>query len=155
MDVYRIVHKKWSRKLTASTNEARWNSRGQLIIYSAASRALACLENIVHRSGEGLAEVFRTMVIEIPGNIRIEKIDSKILPDDWEDFENYFITQKHGDDWLMRMSSAVLRVPSAIIPEEFNYLINPAHSDFKRIRLKKTERFVFDSRIVSRKKSRR
>jgi len=147
MEVYRIVHKKWSRRLVASGNEARWNSAGQFVIYTSASRALACLENIVHRSGEGLSEIFRTMVIEIPAKISVEKIDRKKLPDDWKDIIRYPITQQLGDEWIRGIKTAVVQVPSSIIPEEFNYLINPSHRDFKKIKLKRVEEFRFDQRM--------
>jgi len=151
MEVYRIVHLRRSKKLEASGNEARWNSAGNYCIYTSGTRALACLENIVHRSGEGLSEMFRTMVIEIPFSIRMEIFDTKKLPDNWQAAENYFITQRLGDEWLRRNERAVMKVPSAIIPQEFNYLVNPRHRDFKKIKLKKVELFQFDARITHRK----
>jgi RES domain-containing protein len=152
MEVYRIVHRKRSRSLLASGNEARWNSAGNYCIYTSGSRALSCLENIVHRSGEGLSEIFRVMVIEIPSATTIDVFDVRRLPDNWETLENYSITQRWGDEWLRKFSSPALKVPSAIIPQEFNYLINPLHRDFKKIKLKKVEAFQFDPRIIQRKK---
>ena len=147
MEVYRIVFKKWAKKITASGNAARWNSQGNKMIYSAASRALACLENIVHRRGRGLNEQFKVMVIEIPPTLKISSIEISSLPDNWFEIQQYPICQHLGDQWLHGRSSAVLRVPSAIVFNEFNYLLNPEHKDFKKIKLKRLENFKFDPRV--------
>ena len=147
MEVYRIALKKWATKLVASGNAARWNSKDHEVIYTAASRALASLENIVHRSGEGLNENFRVLVIEIPSIIKIETITLTDLPDHWWEIIHYRDCRKIGDDWLAAGKSAIMKVPSAIILHEHNYLLNPQHPDFKKIKLKRTEDFKFDPRI--------
>lgn len=149
MDVYRITKAIYADRLVASGGAARWNGRGQYVIYTAATRALACLENVVHRSGEGLLDVFRVMVIEVPDDLVVETIDGTELPADWFDFHQYDTCQRIGGDWLRSGHSAVLRVPSAIIANEFNYLLNPAHPLFQRIRLLRTEPFGFDPRLKS------
>jgi len=149
MRVYRITLAKYSRSLHASGMPARWNSKDVRMIYTAASRALACLENLVHRNALGLDQLFRTMVIDIPDDLVIKRINSNSLPLAWQAFANYQYTQKLGDAWIAGRKSAVLQVPSALIPQEFNYLINPDHPDFKKIRLVATESFVFDPRIKS------
>ena len=148
MEVYRIVFKKWAGALVASGNAARWNSSGNHVIYTAASRALACLENIVHRGGKGLNEQFKVMVIDIPASVKTERFEISDLPDNWFELEHYETCRHLGDQWLANKSSAVLCVPSAIIFNEFNYLLNPAHRDFKKIKLKRTEDFKFDPRIT-------
>ncbi|QJD80021.1 RES family NAD+ phosphorylase [Spirosoma rhododendri] len=147
MLVYRITKAQYADRLTASGGAARWNSRGQFVVYTAASRALACLENVVHRSGEGLNDLFRVMVIEIPDSLTVEMIELDTLPADWDDFQQYGGCQRRGGDWLMLGKSAVLRVPSAIVPGEYNYLLSPAHPDFSQIQLIATEPFRFDPRI--------
>ena len=147
MFVYRIVLEKWSTSLTASGQAARWNSRGRFVLYTAGTRALACLENVVHRSGEGLNQLFKTMVIEVPDDLFIEKIIEPDLPAGWHEFESYHLTQQLGDTWINNMKSAVLSVPSAIVPQEQNFLINLQHPDFQKIQLFSTEDFVFDPRI--------
>src|SRR5947207_11584777 len=149
MEVYRIVLKKWSGKLTASGNSARWNSKDNKVIYTAESRALACLENLAHSSGEELKKEFAMMLIEIPAALKIERIEIESLPDNWFEFENLLICRSIGNKWLMKKSSAVLRVPSVIIANEFNYLINPEHPDFKKIKLTRNEDFRFDPRIIT------
>ena len=147
MLVYRITKAVYADRLVASGGAARWNSRGQFVIYTAATRALACLENVVHRGSEGLSSTFRVMVIDIPDTVRIETIDPQTLPEDWIDYQQYKTCQPLGGEWLNSNRSAVLRVPSAIIPNEWNYLLNPAHPDFSGIRLLQTEPFIFDPRI--------
>lgn len=147
MLIYRITKAQYADRLVASGGAARWNSRGRFVIYTAATRALACLENVVHRSGEGLQETFRVMVIDVPDELFIEAVMPDSLRVDWSAFESYGYCQQRGDDWLQRGESAVLRIPSAIISQEWNYLLNPAHPDFSKIRLIQTEPFVFDSRI--------
>ncbi|AUD02949.1 RES family NAD+ phosphorylase [Spirosoma pollinicola] len=149
MIVYRITKAVYADRLVASGGAARWNSRGQFVIYTAATRALACLENVVHRGGEGLLDTFRVMVIEVPDALLVETIAADVLPVNWFDYQQYNTCQQVGGEWLNRSRSAVLQVPSAIIPNEWNYLLNPAHPDFSMVRLVRTEPFAFDPRIKS------
>ncbi|HJU45526.1 MAG TPA: RES family NAD+ phosphorylase [Chitinophagaceae bacterium] len=147
MTVYRITTAKWAGKLAGSGRAARWNSNGLFMIYTAGTRALACLENLAHRKAIGPNETFKITLINIPDNIRIEKIVPHKLPGDWKEYIKYNICQAIGDEWIHQLSSAVLRVPSAIIPEEYNYLINPAHPDFSKISISELENFIFDERL--------
>ncbi len=147
MLLYRITLEKWSKTLTASGQPARWNSKGKYVIYTAGSRALACLENVVHRSGEGLSQLFKVMVIEVPDEIHVESVSLENLPENWHEFSSYSFCQQIGDDWIERVSSAILSVPSSIIRQEHNFLINPHHPDFKHIKILRTEDFLFDPRI--------
>ncbi|WP_018621085.1 RES family NAD+ phosphorylase [Spirosoma luteum] len=149
MLVYRITKTVYANRLVASGGAARWNRAGQFVLYTAATRALACLENVVHRSGEGLTADFRVMSIDVPDSLSIETVPIDALPADWYDFQRYDTCQQLGGEWLQQRRSAVLKVPSAIIPNESNYLLNPAHPDFSRINLVRTDRFVFDPRIKS------
>lgn len=147
MLVYRISLSKWSKKLTASGYPARWSSKGKFVINTASTRALAYLENVVHRSGEGLNENFKVMVIEIPSRVKIKEIKIEKLSPKWFEFESYSDCQKIGDQWIEDSEYGVMKVPSSIIKREYNYLINVNHKDFKYIKLKAVEEFVFDPRI--------
>lgn len=147
MLVFRIALAKYAAGLIASGMAARWNSNDVKVIYTSSSRSLACLENVVHRSQLGLSLNFNVLTIEIPDGIRILNQDLKELPESWNAFESMHITQRIGDKWIKDSKAPVFRVPSSIIPSEFNYLINPAHLDFSKIRHLKTEPFVFDDRI--------
>jgi len=154
MLVYRITKAVYADRFVASGGAARWNERGpaspgMYVIYTAATRALACLENVVHRSGEGLTETFRVMVIDVPDALSIETRSPETLPVDWFDLQQYDTCQRIGGEWLRSGRSAVLKVPSAIMPNEWNYLLNPGHPDFRLITLRYTEPFLFDPRIKS------
>ncbi len=131
----------------ASGHPARWNSKDVKVIYTAASRSLACLENVVHRSGLGLQSLFNTMVIDIPDLLPVSTIHETDLPADWKLFEHFPATQALGDDWISKGATAILQIPSAIVSAEFNYLLNPSHPDFKQIKLSSIEPFEFDPRI--------
>jgi RES domain-containing protein len=147
MHVYKIALEKYSKSLAASGVAARWNSRDIKIIYTASTRALACLENVVHRSAIGLQANFRTMIIEIPDSLPITVIKKEELSTDWYLFEHYPYTQLLGDSWISKGETSILQVPSAIIAEECNYLLNPMHKDFEKVKLSQTEPFEFDPRI--------
>ncbi len=145
--VYRICLAKYADKLVASGSSNRWNSRGNYVIYAAASRSLACLENVVHRSGEGLNQLFKTVVIRIPDGVAIEEIEIDRLPLDWFKKSNYPSCQALGDEWYNRGESVVLKVPSSIINKEFVYVLNTRHPDFAKIQIIDREEFDFDPRI--------
>jgi len=147
MIVYRIALAKYAGGLVASGNPGRWNSKDVKIIYTAGSRSLACLENVVHRSSLGLRDNFRIMLIDIPNDLPLQEIPIGSLDPGWRRYDRYPYTQETGDRWVKGESSAVLKVPSAIIPEEFNYLLNPLHGDFARITYMGNQPFDFDERI--------
>lgn len=148
MITYRITLTKWAGHLTASGRAARWNSNACFMLYTASTRALACLENMVHRRSIGVDDFFRVTLIEIPDNVKVEKIDKRKLPASWKEYTNYTLCQAIGDAWLKESKTAVLQVPSAIITEEHNYLLNPQHTDFNRIKVHSIEKFTFDERLL-------
>jgi RES domain-containing protein len=147
MLVYRIAVAAYADKLIASGRAARWNPNEVKMIYTASSRSLACLENVVHRSQAGLNQLFNVMTIECPDHLEIETIHLKDLAANWADFDQMRISQRIGESWIKENKTAILRVPSSIIGEEVNYLLNPEHKDFKLIRLIKSDPFNFDKRI--------
>ena len=147
MEIYRICLAKYAGDLFASGNPGRWNLRGQLVIYAAGSRALACLENVVHRSGEGLNSLFKVIRIEMPDDLPIEDLALDQLPAEWQLPRHYARCQPLGAIWYQRRTAAVLRVPSSIIAHEHNYVLNTRHPDFEQIRIVGWEDFAFDPRI--------
>lgn len=150
MDVFRITNRKWADNLIGSGYAARWNSSGFFVVYTAENCSLACLENLVHRNGFGYNENFCIITIQIPNAInKIEILDST-LPIGWnENSENgHLLCREIGDKWLQSSKSCVLVVPSAIIPNEKNILINPNHNDFSKIKIKLVTDFSFDSRLI-------
>ena len=147
MEVYRITLTEYSEQLTAPGTEGRWNSRGKFVIYTAGSIALACLENLVHRNSEGLKSLFSVLSIDIPTTIKIKTIHEAELPKGWLKIHAVSITRRLGNEWLASPGSAVLKVPSAIIAGEYNYLLNPTHPQFKKITILKRQPFEFDNRL--------
>ncbi|MBW3129772.1 RES family NAD+ phosphorylase [Hymenobacter profundi] len=147
MRVYRICLTKYADDLFASGRRARWNYQDRFVIYTAASRALACLENVVHRGGEGLNDQFSVLVIDIPDDLLIEEITLTQLPPDWEQASRYAVCQPLGEAWYAARRAAVLRVPSSIVPQEFNYILNARHPEFRRVQIVGREGFRFDARI--------
>ena len=121
---------------------ARWHSRGRSIIYTADHPASSLCEMLANTDAGSLPISFQLLKISV-GKINISKIES-IAPN-WPD--NQSITQALGDRWLEAKTSALLRVPSALVPEAFNYLINPAHPEMSHIRVAQTLRVPLDSRL--------
>ncbi|MDB5124950.1 MAG: hypothetical protein JWP94_3079 [Mucilaginibacter sp.] len=149
MLVYRILLTEYAGGLMASGRAARWNPNEVKMIYTASSRSLACLENVVHRGQVGLTRAFSIMTIECPDRIKIKTIHVHDLPSNWIDFNQMQLTQHIGEKWIRENKYAILCVPSSIVEDEVNYLINPDHHDFKQISIIKTQPFTFDKRIKS------
>jgi RES domain-containing protein len=149
MKVFRISALKYADGLQASGIVARWNREGQKVIYTSESRSLACLENVAHRSNKGLRGLFKTLVIEIPDYLKIELTEEKNLPAGWNKTDNYRGCQEIGSLWFSSGKTAILKVPSAMVPQESNYILNTLHPDFQSIRLVNAEEFYFDSRFIS------
>lgn len=147
MLVYRITHKMYSKELFASGLEGRWNGDGKKVIYAAGSVALAFLENMIRRQGVGFNSDFKTMIIEIPDDLKIQTIKAENLPTGWREFNDYSKCQPLGNEWFDKAEKPVLKVPSAVLPEEFNYVVNATHPDFRKIKLVETTELVPDERI--------
>ncbi len=122
----------------------RWHPKGYPIVYTAESLALASLEVFVHLESDRILLV--AIRAEIPDNLAIKEIKQEDLPENWQDIADYPILQQMGKQWLQSQSTPVLKVPSAIVPVEFNYLLNPRHPDLK-INLDPPMVFKFDRRM--------
>ena len=147
MKIYRMVLTEHGASLKAPGVSGRWNSGGKFVLYCSQSRSLSCLENIVHRTTEGLFRNFFILVVEVPDTLVVETMAMKSLPDGWQMPFNYQPCQRLGDEWVTSNRSCLVKVPSAIIHQEFNYLINVKHPDFRNIRIADTEEFTFDPRL--------
>ena len=147
MEVFRISAPRYAQRLTASGVANRWNPAGQYIIYTAATASLACLENVVHRGAEGLQAPFKLMRLDIPDQLLAGEVPAEMLPTGWQQVTSYPQCQQIGAAWYQLRRSAVLKVPSAIINSEANYLLHTGHPDFGQITLLGTEDFSFDPRI--------
>lgn len=149
MEVFRITKAKYTGQLYASGLEGRWNQKGEEVIYAAHSRSLACLENLVHKSGLGGSVTYRTMVIYIPDELPIQQINLKELPEGWNEISLNKVCQQLGSRWYAAKDAAVLKVPSAVIPTESNYVINTRHPHFSQIKLIESVPFFFDRRLFN------
>ncbi len=148
MLVYRICNSIYAKTLSASGRENRWNSEGKYVLYCASSLSLACLEMIVHTSGELLyTQNYSSVTIEIPENSLITSIDNTSLLMDWKLLDKRRHTQNIGDEWYNKQETLLLKVPSAIISREANYLINTKHPDFSKVSIVEIDSFMFDERI--------
>ena len=151
MLVYRISKTRYAHSLNAPGFYGRWNSDGMKVLYTGSSVALSCLEVAVHRSGASLTSGdFALAVIKIPDESSIEEIYIEDLVDvnpEWYKPANCLMTQHLGDEWLNSMTTPVLKVPSAVIQAEFNYLLNVEHPDFSKISIQSVNPFTFDPRL--------
>lgn len=147
MLVYRIVHEKYSTTLFASGLEGRWNSDGKKVLYTAESVSLAYLETMNYRKGFGFNNDFKIMVIQLPTIIDWLMVESNHLPKNWRDFRNYQDCQKIGDDWFDAAKDLALKVPSAVVPENFNVVINTLHPAYKKVKLIDVLGFYPDERL--------
>jgi RES domain-containing protein len=120
----------------------RWHSQGYKISYTSESLALASLEVFVHL--ETIDIPLACVSAIVPKSTPILEIMD--LPNDWRDVSAYPILQESGRKWLKAMEYPVLKVPSAIVPVEFNYLINPEHPDLN-IEVEQVLKFEFDRRM--------
>lgn len=154
MRVYRIEREKYLRTTltgigASMTKGYRWNSLNTRLVYTAESRALAMLEVTVHLDlNEDLPKDRHYVEIEIPDDLLMLEVNIDDLPHGWDAKPPTTITQSIGDDFVSQNEAAVLKVPSSIVPEESNYLINPNHPEAKRIKVKSTSLLSFDPRFI-------
>lgn len=127
-------------------SSARWHTRGKPVVYLADSPASAMLERMVHlQSGSGkLPQMYDLLSIEVPENLSIKDLLS-LTEAGWR--ENLDFTRSLGDAWLAAGETAMARVPSAIMPRTWNYLLNPEHPGSKRVRVEEVIRERFDNRL--------
>ena len=150
MLVFRLARLKYSKELSgkgAAKYGNRWNSKGVEMVYTAESRALAMAEVAVHLSLINLPKDFVMLEIEIPEKVKTIALDLGNLGEEWNKHPPVSFSQKLGDQFIESEKHCILKVPSAVVPGDFNYLINAFHPDFKKIIIKKVSKFPFDNRI--------
>lgn len=150
MHVFRLSRRKYAGELSgkgAALSGNRWNSKGVEMIYCADSRALAMAEVVVHLPFYLLPQDFEMLEIFIPDILKIQTVSQKELPEMWNRFPHHPKTQAIGDHFIKTNETAVLKVPSAVVQGDFNFLLNPYHKHFKKIKIKAQSPFIFDSRF--------
>jgi len=127
----------------------RWHFQGTRVVYAAATLSLAALEFLVRIDRTSAPPDLVAIEIEIPGSVATVSWPPAELPDGWDTYPAQVSTQRLGSAWLTSGRAAVLVVPSAIIPRENNYLLNPAHPQLSRVRIVGRTPFSFDARLLS------
>jgi RES domain-containing protein len=122
---------------------SRWNRKGFPVIYLADHPSTSLLETLVHFRSVNLPATFQLLSIDAPDSLTF---DEAALPRDWT--ENTRLTQKLGTEFLEACKHALLRVPSIIMPQAFNYLLNPNHPDAAKLTVAQIWRYPFDSRLL-------
>ncbi|HWZ82480.1 MAG TPA: RES family NAD+ phosphorylase [Terriglobales bacterium] len=147
---WRITKRKHAKSafsgLAAKKYGGRWNSPGTAVVYAAQSRSLAVLEVLVHLESSDLLKKYVLIGMEIDDSF-VAEIDRRVLPHTWQVDPAPVEMRLIGDQWAADATSAVLKVPSAIVPGEDNFLLNPMHPDFTKLRLGKPVDFQFDPRL--------
>jgi RES domain-containing protein len=150
---WRIVTR--ARAATAFSGEGaarypgRWNLRGTPVIYTAESAALAALEMLVHIDRESDLRSYLLYACTFSEEL-LESVDPAKLPKRWKEAPAPPELRQIGNDWLAGRRTAALRVPSAIVPSESNYLLNPTHPDFAKIAIADPVPFALDLRLLRR-----
>lgn len=152
MRVFRLSRKKYAEDLRgkgAALFGNRWNSKGIEMLYTAESRALAMAEVVVHLSLASLPDDYMMIEIEVPESIKIEVLKPENLSANWNSNPPRSHTQLLGDKFIYSKQHCVLKVPSAVVKGDYNYLLNPNHPDFKKIKIIDVTNFPFDERIFN------
>lgn len=127
----------------------RWNRAGQPAVYAASSVALACLETLVHLPASALPLNRYLVRLQVPAELldRARVLRAPDAPIGWDALPYGMVSLDYGDAWLASADSALLLVPSVIVPEELNLLLNPAHPDAALVTATKIRRWAYDPRI--------
>ena len=153
MIVFRLSKSKHSNDLSGKGAEkfgGRWNSKSVAMLYTSDSRALCTAEIAVHTPLGNIPEDYEITLIKIPEHAIIPELESIYLPHDWNSIPHSHSTQEIGDKFIDEGKFVALKVPSAVVQGEFNFLINPDYSDFKNVTIEKIEPFAFDTRLFVR-----
>jgi RES domain-containing protein len=150
MEVFRLSREKFAEPLSgkgAAVKGARWNSIGIELIYTASNRSLAMAEVAVHLTIATVPSDYVMTTIYIPDDTSLQKLNVTDLPLYWNEFPHHTSCQSVGDKFIGDNQYCVLQIPSAVTKGDYNFLINPYHSDFKRVKIIAKEKFPFDKRI--------
>lgn len=152
MNLYRLSKEKYAGDRTGEGSRkagGRWNLKGTPVIYTADSTALAALENLVHFNINLMPKKYYLTTFKLPENVKIDSITISKLSNNWRNYPAPNALAQLGTEWANKNKTAVLKVPSSILPDEggWNYLLNPNHEDFAKIKIIKISSFEFDQRF--------
>lgn len=151
MLIYRLTRSKYVD--TAFSGEGarrvggRWSPTGYAAVYTASSISLAVLETLVHTDRSVMPRQ-HTIAVEVPDSLPITIVNIENLPDNWRDSPAPIVLQRFGKSWIEAAATAILQVPSAIVPQEAIYLLNPLHEAFKELVIGDAKLFEIDERLA-------
>ncbi len=125
----------------------RWNSKGYAVVYASSSISLAILEVLVLLPIYGILEEYVCFPVEFDQDF-VVSLDMEVLPKNWKKDPSPQAIKQIGDFWIESQESVILEVPSTIVPTEKNFLINPAHPDFSKLKIGNPTKFEFDPRLI-------
>ncbi len=152
MEVYRIAKKKYLNDLSgfgAKLYGGRWNREGLQMLYTSAHLSLAVLEILANQFRKKIDHRFGYIKIQIPDKSILDLGDMGNLSVDWRVSQYAQQTVDLGSDWLLSQQSLALRVPSAVLAQESNILVNPFHKDFNKLSVMKTAEVELDGRVIA------
>jgi RES domain-containing protein len=153
MELFRITQEAYADDLSGNGSYlfgGRWNSEGYFALYTSATRSLALLETLAHTPTKMLlAKTYILLTLHLPDNLTTHQIELAHLPATWGAADNMLATQKMGNQFLTEKKLLLLQVPSVVMPEEKNYIINPLHSAFKKVSILHQRPIVFDNRVAA------
>jgi RES domain-containing protein len=150
MLLHRIAKTRYAQDLSGTGARlfgGRWNPKGQAVLYTSENRALAALEFLVHLEATAPPEDFNLLTLTVPDGLEMSTYSAADLPLGWNDYP-YQVSVQVGKKWLKEVKTLLLQVPSTIIQQEYNILLNPLHPAFLEVRLLSIEPFGFDSRLL-------
>jgi RES domain-containing protein len=147
--VWRLCRKKYSAFDGEGARLAggRWNRRGTAVVYTSDTLSLAVLEYFVNISSRQAPADLVEVTAEVPEGLAMTTLDPATLPRGWRRYPAPEALAEIGSRWAEEKKTAILAVPSAVVPQERNYLLNPAHPEFRRITVGKAEPFSLDLRM--------
>lgn len=150
MRVYRLIKDKYKDDLSgegARKAGGRWNSKGIPMLYTSESRSLSTAEIAVHTPLGNIPLNYFLIEIEIPDSIKFIELKIEDLPKDWKALPHSNSTQLIGDKFISEQKLLMMKVPSVVVQEDYNYLLNPGHKLFSKIKILSSEPFDFDERL--------
>lgn len=153
MIVYRLARAKFCQDLSgrgAELTGGRWNSKGIPMVYTSSSRALCMTEIAVHMPLGILPADYFLITISLPNDAPMAAYNEKNLPVGWNSFPHKNVTQAIGDKFIKDEKFLVLKVPSAVVQGDYNYIINPRHKSMAKVKIEDIEDFRFDERLFIR-----
>lgn len=148
MEIYRLSHSNFTDLSGAGGlyGSGRWHEKGTLACYAATSRSLAALERLVHESIEDMP-MLTMMTIWFPDDVKVLRFTHSELPNGWDNLPDSGVAREFSKAFFSENSYLLLQVPSAVIRDEFNYIINPKHPDFEKIRIVDKRDYYYDARL--------